>query len=214
MYARRQRSCRPQPPRLCELALERAARVVGLAATPARRSSASQRRPVARARPRPRPGRRRSRGGRRLDALLLHRDQEPLDARAEADPRRRRPADLLDEVVVAAAARDRGVLVLGRADELEGRARVVVEAAHEGRDEHVGDAHRVQAGTDGREVLDACLAQRLADLRRLVERLPHRRRLGEVVVEHAERADVDLRPGLVVEPFAVRPRATRASDSR
>ncbi len=38
------------------------------------------------------------------DPLLLEREQQPLETGAEADPRRRRPADLLDQAVVAAAA--------------------------------------------------------------------------------------------------------------
>src|SRR4051794_20863738 len=67
----------------------------------------------------------------RGNAFVLEREDQPLEAGAEPDPGRRRAADLLDEAVVAAAAADRRVDVLVRADELEGRARVVVEAAHE-----------------------------------------------------------------------------------
>ena len=100
-------------------------------------------------------------------------------------PGRRRAADLLDQVVVAAAARDRRVLVVHRPDELPGRARVVVEPAHERRDELVVDARRVEVGADRGEVLDARVAERLADLRRGLEQLPRRRALD---VEDAQRA--------------------------
>src|SRR5439155_3969000 len=70
----------------------------------------------------------------RRDPLELEGEYEALDACAKADPRRRRPADLLHEVVVPSAAADRRRLhALVRPDELERRPRVVVEAADEGR---------------------------------------------------------------------------------
>ena len=126
-------------------------------------------------------------------------------------PGRRRPTDLLDQVVVAPAAGDGRVLVLDRPDELERRPRVVVEAAHERRDERVRHARRVEVGPDRGEVLDACGAERLADLRRLVERIADRRRLREVVVEHPERADVDLRSRVLVESLGVLGEPARAA---
>ena len=111
-----------------------------------------------------------------VDALELEREHEPLDAGAEADARRRRPADLLDEIVVAAAAADRRRLrALVRADELERRARVVVEPADERRVERVPRRRRRRGSRAPREVLRACVAERLADLRRIL-RAPRARR--------------------------------------
>src|SRR5262249_32275943 len=66
-----------------------------------------------------------------LHALGLEREQEPLDARAEADPRRRLAAELLDQAVVAPAAADRALCADRLVDELERRPRVVVEPADE-----------------------------------------------------------------------------------
>ena len=126
----------------------------------------------------------------------LRGEQEPLDARAEADARRRRPADRLDQAVVAAAAADRVLRADRRVLELEGRPRVVVEAAYEGRRELVGDAHRVQVLANGREVLTAGVAQRLADRRRAAEKLLHALVLH---VEDAQRRGRALRARLGVE---------------
>ena len=67
-------------------------------------------------------------------------EEQPLDPGAEADSRRRRAADLLDETVVAPAAANRVLRAEGLADELERRTRVVVEPAHERRHEPVRDA--------------------------------------------------------------------------
>ena len=77
---------------------------------------------------------------RRLRAIRPDREQEPFDAGAEADARRRRPADLLDEPVVAAAAADRVLRADRLVLELERRPRVVVEAADERRGQLVADA--------------------------------------------------------------------------
>ena len=136
---------------------------------------------------------------RRRRVRLLERDQEPLDPGAEAERGRRRPADLLDQAVVAAAAADRRLRAVLRADELEGRARVVVEPAHEGRDELVGDAVRVEVAANRGEVLAALVAERLADRGRLREHLPHVRRLGGEVVERAQRIAARLVASLLVE---------------
>ena len=130
------------------------------------------------------------------DAFVLDRDQQPLDPGAEADARRGRPADLLDEVVVAAAAGDGRVLVVHRADELPRRARVVVEPAHQRRHELVGHPRRIEIGADRGEVRRARLAERVADLRRVLEQ-----RAGALVldVEDAERARPQLLPCLLAE---------------
>ena len=68
-----------------------------------------------------------------------------------------------------------------------------------------------RSARDGREVRDALLAERLADLRRLVEGCADRLGLCEVVVEDAQRARRDLGPRIGVEPVLVlrEPRAQR-----
>src|SRR5205085_12310701 len=60
----------------------------------------------------------------RFDAGVLECEQQPLDPGAEADSRRRGPADFLGEIVVAATARDRALRAVLRSLELPGRARV------------------------------------------------------------------------------------------
>ena len=100
-------------------------------------------------------------------------------------PGRRRPADLLDEPVVAPAAADHRVRVLLRPHELERGARVVVEPAHERRIEDVRHAEPVEPCAHLVEVRAAVVAERVADLRRVVERLAQRRILH---VEHLQRA--------------------------
>ena len=137
---------------------------------------------------------------RRRDVLVLEREQQALDAGAEADPGRRRTADLLDEPVVAAAAADRRVRVLVGTDELERRARVVVEPAHERRVEHVRHAVEVELRAHLVEMRAAVVAQRLADLRRVVERGAQR---GVLHVEDLQRARRALVPRVVVEHVGV-----------
>ena len=70
-----------------------------------------------------------------------------------ADPRRRRAAELLDQPVVAAAAAERGLGPQPLRLELEHRARVVVEPAHERGIDLVRDAGRVEQGAHLAEVL-------------------------------------------------------------
>ena len=155
-----------KPRRLGELPLERAPRVVRVAchaASPAARRATGSRaraaRPVSSAKKTSIVG-----GSRCCDSLFLQRDQQPLDTGPEADPGRRWAADLLDEVVVAAATRQRRVLVLERADELPGRARVVIEPANERRHERVADTDSVEIRANRREPARARRAQRVADL--------------------------------------------------
>ena len=77
-----------------------------------------------------------------------------LDAGGPADARGRVAADLLDQVVVAPAGADRGLRRLeALVHELEHRARVVVEPAHERRHEHVLDAVGIEEGPHLGEVL-------------------------------------------------------------
>ena len=99
-----------------------------------------------------------SRPGRRL--LLVERQQDPLDPGRPADRRRRRPAELLDQAVVAAAAADLRLRPERVADEGEDRPRVVVEAADQGRVDHVVDAGRVEQRPDLGEVLGVLALQR------------------------------------------------------
>src|SRR5687768_12260475 len=125
---------------------------------------------------------------------------DPLDARPEAGPRRGRPADFLDEVVVAPATRERRVLVLERSDELPRGAGVVVEPADERRLDSISDSSGVEVTADDPEALRARGTQRLADLRRFVECCPHGLGLGRVVVEDPQRAHGGLLSRRLVEP--------------
>src|SRR5204862_2201922 len=106
---------------------------------------------------------------RAIVVALADGEQQALEARAEADSGGRRAADLLDEPVVAAAAADRVLRADRLVLELEGRARVVVEPAHERRHELVADAERVEVLAHPREMFSALVAERVADLRRLRE---------------------------------------------
>ena len=85
-------------------------------------------------------------GGRREDALVVAGEQRAVDAEREADARRRRAAERLDEPVVAAAATER---VLGRVEraalELERGVAVVVEPADELQVDRERDAERGRA---------------------------------------------------------------------
>ncbi len=134
-------------------------------------------------------------------ALPLHREQEPLESGAEPDAGRFPSADRLDEPVVAAAPADGGVDVLLRPDELEGGARVVVEAAHERRVEDVVDAVRVEVRPDCFEVLAAFVAERVADLRRVGE---GREDLLVLDVEDLEDARGALVGDLLVDQLGMR----------
>ena len=95
--------------------------------------------------------------GRRLSTiaavLLIEREQQPIEADAEPDARRRPATEQLDQPVVAPAATDRLLLSLAALDvELERGPRVVVETADQPGLEPVCDAERVEMGTDRREV--------------------------------------------------------------
>ncbi len=111
-----------------------------------------------------------------------------------------RPTDRLDEPVVAPAAADGRVRVLERGDELEGRARVVVEATHERRVEDVRHAVEVELRAHPVEVLAAGFAQRLTDLRRPFE---GRAKRGILHVEDLQRARRPLVPRVIVEQLGV-----------
>ena len=72
-------------------------------------------------------------GPAREHALGVARRQDPLDARPEADARGGRPAQLLDEAVVATAATTCSAPRPAPRAELEGGVGVVVEAADQAR---------------------------------------------------------------------------------
>ena len=156
-----------------------------------------------------------ARRARRLDALLLHREQQPLDAGAEADAGRRRAADLLDEPVVAAAARDRRVLRspsgrrTPRSCACSSRARARASArARSGR--------RTRRGSPApRRSARAGLAERLADLRRLVAAPPEPRSASRGSCRTREAGSSrDFSRVVLVEPVGRARRATRCSRSR
>ena len=113
---------------------------------------------------------------------ILEREQEPLDAGAEAHARGRRTAQLGETVVAPGSRTGRWSSLLG-ADELPGRPRVVVEAADEGRDELVPDARGFEVGEHGGEMLTARLAERVPDGGRATKNLLHSRGLGGDVVK-------------------------------
>src|SRR5207248_1581399 len=71
--------------------------------------------------------------------LRLEREEDPVEAEPEADPRRRLAAEELDESVIAAPAAEGGLLARDAARvDLEGGPRVVVETADEVRLEAIG----------------------------------------------------------------------------
>ena len=74
--------------------------------------------------------------------------RQPLDPRRPADRRRVRPAELLDQAVIAAAGDHRALRAKPVGDELERGVAVIIEPAHQVRVELVGDAGRVEPGAD------------------------------------------------------------------
>jgi len=74
---------------------------------------------------------------------------------------------LLDQAVVAAAAADPALRAQHVAAELEHRARVVVEAAHQQRVQRVGDSEVVQQSTHGGKVFSTGIAEVVRDLGRV-----------------------------------------------
>jgi len=99
----------------------------------------------------------------RKDAVCIACEQDPLDARSEADAGHLRATERGHEPVVAAASSDsledvRAVL--------EGRTGVVVETPDEVVVLLIGDGEPVEATEDRGEVQPAVLAQRVTQLRR------------------------------------------------
>ncbi len=156
------------PARLRHLPLRRAARVVGVDRRRPHPATASA--TLARARRTAASSHTRKTsmpGGSAVTPAVLHREQQALDPGAEADPGRRRAADLLDEAVVAPAARDRRV-ARRRAGRRTPRS-CACSSRGRGRASARGRSATPQASStppDRGEVLDAGVAQRLADRRR------------------------------------------------
>ena len=78
--------------------------------------------------------------GARVEAGRVQRQREAIDADREAGPRNRRAAQSLDQAVVAAARRHCALRADRGRDDLEGGARIVVQAAHQARIDHVRHA--------------------------------------------------------------------------
>ena len=175
------------PVGVLELTLERCARR-GRSRPTGRRARSS---PASASARRRWPGRRRRRrtASRRVSPASSPEGQEDsLDAGSPADRRGRRTAELLDQAVVATAAADLGLGAEPLADEREDRPRVVVEAAHQGRVDHVLDAGRVeQARTSAK-----CSASS-PSRRSTIVGAPAITAAGALVVgvEGAQRVDVD-----------------------
>ena len=116
-------------------------------------------------------------------------------------------ADLLDEPVVAAAAADAALRAEAVGVELEGGARVVVEAAHQAEVEvrlEPGPLHQREHRV---EVLAALRAQVVDDARRLVE---HGAAALDLAVEGAQRIEVEPLAAVAAELALAR----RAGSSR
>ena len=119
---------------------------------------------------------------------LAGRQQHPLEAGGPAHAGRRRAAEQLDEAVVAPAARHAGLRAQRVGGELEDRARVVVDAAHERAVELPVDPGHAQARADLVEVLAILGAERVQQQRRVAHDLLGAGVLG---VEGAQRVEVD-----------------------
>ena len=123
--------------------------------------------------------------------LPLQGEQDSLDPGRPADGRRGRPAQLLDQAVVAPTAAD---LRLGAelvADEREGGPRVVVEASHQSRVDSVLDPHGVEQGLDLLEMGRVLLVEGVEDRRGGGHHIPRALVLG---VEGAQRVRLDSLP--------------------
>ena len=79
--------------------------------------------------------------------LALQIEDDPFDAGAEADARRRLATQQLDQAVVASAGADGALAAFFLRLELEDGARVVVEPAHQPRVHGVRDLQRIEVRT-------------------------------------------------------------------
>ena len=139
-------------------------------------------------------GRLAERHERRVDAARRRRvDQhrQPLDPGRPADRRRRRPAEALDQAVIAAAGDHRLCAPRSVGDEFEGGVAVIIEAAHQARVAGPGDPDRVEPGGHRGEEVGGLGGQEVVDRRRAVD---DRAVLVLLAVEDAQR--------VLVEPLA------------
>ena len=137
---------------------------------------------------------------RSLDALGLQRQHRSVEADPESDPRCRPTTEQLGQAVVSSAAADGVLLALAPGDEeLERRARVVVEAAHQPMVDDVAHAHRVEQVEHGAEVRAAVVAQVVAALRGAVGQLGSQ----VLVVEDAQRVDLETPAGVIGQAVEV-----------
>src|SRR5205814_9234932 len=92
----------------------------------------------------------------RRRALCLDREEDPVQTQPEADPRGRFTAEQLHQAVVPAPAPERGLLARDPARiDLEGRPRVVVEAADQVWIEAIDHPESVQMRAHPGEMLGA-----------------------------------------------------------
>ena len=141
-----------------------------------------------------------------LDLRVAPRHQDPLDPSRPADTRRRGTAQLLDQAVVATPARDARLRPEGVAGELEQRARVVIQTAHERRVDLVRNARPLQHLADLCEVRGVLLTEPLEQDRRVGH---DRLRRGIGGVERAQRVQLDPLAHLWREATRVRPQIGR-----
>lgn len=121
---------------------------------------------------------------------LLHEQQQPLHAKAEADAGARGAAELLDQPVVPAAAADGALRADALGKDLEHGPGIVIQPAHERGGELVAHAHRVQQHKESVHVRAAVVAEKVHDVRRLGDDLAAR---GRLAVEDAQRVGLIAR---------------------
>ncbi len=132
---------------------------------------------------------------------LARRQQYPLDPRRPARGRGRGPVEQLDQAVVAPAAAHAGLCPELVAGELEHRACVVIQPAHQGRVELVAQPGIVEQRADAREVLGVLGIEPVQELRRVA----HNRLCTPVAgVERSHRVQVDAIAHVLGELLLVR----------
>ena len=129
---------------------------------------------------------------------------EHVDSASDTHALHRRTAERLDEIVVAAAGRDRDIAALREfgigEHEFEHGAGVVVEAPHQSLGNLVGMAEPLDAGDDLREVLAIFGAEEVVHLRRGRDERPILRVLR---IEDAQRVPLESLLGLIGERVAI-----------
>src|SRR4029453_12672023 len=132
--------------------------------------------------------------------FVAARQQRAIDAEREADAGRGWTAEILDEAVVAAATPERVLGGIERAAlELERRAAVIVEPAHEPHVGRVRDREVVEPGPHGREGGSRVGRPELVDRRRGGD---DRDVLAALGIEHAQRVLVERLAALLGQRVA------------